>query len=630
MPKQRQISLLLLGAAAAGLAFLIRPAPGRGAGTLSLSIVSASTAMPSTTNFSTAQATVACPSGSTLVGGGDELTRSGSPVPNDGAVTLGLNPSDSSGNTVSGGTATPSNWTASAGYSGMAPGLDTVTAYGMCASGGPAATVIEAATTATDSLGPVTAVCPSGSSLVGGGGGYTSFAGSNNTKVFDSFPSDAAGDVPSDGATGPTAWTFQGNSNNATAETTTAIAFCATDAAVATQVAASSQTASAVAGGSTLADTVSCPSGTTLLGGGSVITDNPSGPGTGGQGVHVIGDYPSDGSGNPATGAAGSWTVIAEDGGQNLTSLGTEALALCATAPSGGGGGGGGGGGSTTTTTTTTASTTTPTTTTTATAPTSGSGPAAGTSNPAPSKTATLHSGKAGSLTVGAGAETVTISWPKTATGGTSLTAAPVTPFVPKSHGVPATTAAVQVVVGKGSKTLTHLGAPLELTFPGAPGNVTPAFTVDGTHWTAIPELGSSTLLPGLSDGWYRDKLGDLHILALHATIFGLLKSGAGLTAAREPAALGYLTPSKATLAGGTLKLSVLATRPGTLKVSLSRKGRLVSSWRRTLPGSGRLLQLPLSPAAQRAGIYKLELSLTAGGAEVKHTLTIQLSPPAT
>ena len=97
MPKQRQISLLLLGAAAAGLAFLIGPPPGRGAGTLSLSIVSASTAMPSTTNFSTAQATVACPSGSTLVGGGDELTRSGSPVPNDGAVTLTPGPSERSG-----------------------------------------------------------------------------------------------------------------------------------------------------------------------------------------------------------------------------------------------------------------------------------------------------------------------------------------------------------------------------------------------------------------------------------------------------------------------------------------------------------------------------------------------------
>ncbi len=165
----------------------------------SVSIVTASTPMPSMTNFSTAHATAACPSGSTLVGGGDELTRSGTPVPNDGAVTLGLNPSDSSGTPSRGGTTTPTNWTAYAGYSGMAPGLDTVTAYGMCLSGGPAATVIEAATTSTDSLGPVTAVCPSGSSLVGGGGGYTSFPGSNNTKVYDSFPSDAAGDVPPTG-----------------------------------------------------------------------------------------------------------------------------------------------------------------------------------------------------------------------------------------------------------------------------------------------------------------------------------------------------------------------------------------------------------------------------------------------
>ncbi|HEX4518353.1 MAG TPA: hypothetical protein VH063_02110 [Gaiellaceae bacterium] len=599
-----------------GLALLAAIPSGRAA-SYTMSIVTASSPMPSTTNFSTVRATVACPSGSTLVGGGDELTRAGSPVPNDGAVTLGLDPSDSGGSPVAGGATTPANWTAYSGYSGMAPGLDTVTAYGMCLSGGPAATVIEAATTATASLGPVTSVCPSGTSLVGGGGGYQSFPGSNNTKVYDSFPSDAAGDIPSNNMAGPTAWTFQGNSNDATAETTTAVAFCATDSSVSTVVAASGQTATAVTGGSTLSDTVTCPSGTTLLDGGSIITSNPSGAGTGGQGVHVIGDFPSDGGGSPVTSSAGSWTVIAEDGGQNLTSLGTEALALCATAP-GGGGSGGSGGGSTTTATT-------PTTTTTAT-PASGGGPT-GSLAPAAaqSRTASFHSGKAGSITIGSGSQSVTVGWPKAATGGTSLTIAIASPFVPKSHGVAATTSAVQVVVKNGSKGLTRFRAPLEITFPGAAGNVTPAFTVGGTHWSAIPALPAATLPTGLADGWYRDSLGNLHIFTLHATIFGLLKTGTGLKASAEPLAFGYSVAAKP-LVAGRVTVTLTPTRAATFTLALARSGHRVAVWRKKLTAAPRTLSLAV-PRTARPGAYRLSLRASAAGKHVAHSASVRILP---
>jgi uncharacterized repeat protein (TIGR01451 family) len=314
----------------------------------SVQIASASTPMTSTTNFTTAHATATCPTGTTLVGGGDELTRSGSPVPNDGAVTLGLNPSDGSGNTAPAGGTNPGSWTAIGGYSGQAPGTDTVTSFAVCASNLTSATVVAAQTTATDTLGPVTAVCPSGTSLIGGGGGYSSFPGSNNTKILDSYPSDAAGDVPTNGSTNPTAWTLQGESNNGTAETTTAVALCATDVTVPTEVVTASNNddfpegsyntnpPGGVAGGTALPATAVCPTGTTLLDGGSYITSMQGGlvggPGNGGQGVHVIGDFPSDSSGNPiASGSAGSWTLIGQDGGQNLDDLNVEAFGLCAT-----------------------------------------------------------------------------------------------------------------------------------------------------------------------------------------------------------------------------------------------------------------------------------------------------------
>src|SRR5262245_5382451 len=288
-----------------------------------VTVVTASSAMSGTTNFTSYKATATCPSGTTLVAGGDTLTRAGVPVPNDGAVTLGLFPSDGSGSNAADGATTPASWTTVSGYSGEAPGLDTVTSYALCASNVTSATTVRVATTATNTLGPITAVCPSGTSLVGGGGGYNGFVPGTNTKVRDSYPSDAAGDLPVNGATNPNAWTLRGNSNNANGGPTTAVALCATDTSVPTIVASAVTNndhpvgSGGVPGGSSVATTVSCPSGTTLLAGGSHVTSSQNGsvggPGNGGQGVHLIGDFPSDGSGHPvASGTAGAWTVIAE------------------------------------------------------------------------------------------------------------------------------------------------------------------------------------------------------------------------------------------------------------------------------------------------------------------------------
>jgi hypothetical protein len=322
-----QKALAIVGAL--GIVGLVTAPP---ASAQTISIQSASTTMTSTTNFTTATATATCPAGTTLVSGGSTLTRSGALVTNDGNVTLGVYPSNASATPSGSGALTPASWTTTAGYSGMAPGLDTVTTFAVCTSAVAAATEVEVSVSAANSLGPVTASCPAGTSLVGGGGGYTAFPGSNNTKVYDSFPSDAAGDVPANAAVNPTSWTFQGNSNSATGATSTAYAVCATDVPVTTAVATGSLSVSSVASGAPVGATAVCPADTELLAGGIDVTSVPSGPGTGGQGVHVIGDYPSDGSGNAATsGSAPAWTAVAQDGGQPLTSLATTALALCDT-----------------------------------------------------------------------------------------------------------------------------------------------------------------------------------------------------------------------------------------------------------------------------------------------------------
>jgi hypothetical protein len=317
-------------------------APSAAAAGPAVTVVSASTAMSGTTNFTAYEATATCTPGTTLLGGGDTLTRTGVPVPNDGAVTLGLFPSDGSGNNAADGTTTPGSWTAVSGYSGEAPGLDTVTSYALCASNVTSSTLVRVVTTATNTLGPVSAVCPQGSSLVGGGGGYNGFVPGTNTKMLDSYPSDAGGELPADGTENPNAWTLKGNGNSATGGPTTAVALCSTGASVPTVVASAVTSndhpvgSGGIPGGSSVSATVPCPSGTTLLAGGSHITSgqngNVGGPGNGGQGVHVIGSSPSDASGNPiASGTAGAWTVIGEDGGQSLDSLDVRAFALCDT-----------------------------------------------------------------------------------------------------------------------------------------------------------------------------------------------------------------------------------------------------------------------------------------------------------
>src|SRR5262249_33176181 len=121
----------------------------------------------------------------------------------------------------------------------------------------------------------------------------------------------------------------------------TAVALCATDVTVPTSVASATVVnnpggTQQFPGGASTTATVPCPSGTALLAGGSHVVSaqngNPGGPGNGGQGVHPIGDSPSDGSGTAtANGSSPSaWTALAQNGGQNIDFLNVTAFALCA------------------------------------------------------------------------------------------------------------------------------------------------------------------------------------------------------------------------------------------------------------------------------------------------------------
>src|SRR5262249_2740071 len=85
----------------------------------------------------------------------------------------------------------------------------------------------------------------------------------------------------------------------------------------------------------------------------------------------------------------------------------------------------------------------------------------------------------AGAISVGSGSETVKVAWGKGGPGdGVQTVSVASSSFViPDSGGAPATASAVILTANaKGGHAVTVFASPLDLSFAGAAGNVTPAF----------------------------------------------------------------------------------------------------------------------------------------------------------
>jgi len=302
-------------------------------------------------------ATAGCPAGTVLVGGGirvfhatgDQIIVSSTYEPINGLVVKGSLPTDPSGTTVP--SADPANWTALGGFVGQSEAGDDVTAFAMCSTGGPTHTQVVTATVngpvVASTTALVTASCPAGTRLVGGGAA-TAPSSSPSLKPVGSYPSDASGSTAT--ATDPSSWTADGESGGQAnvSNTTTAFAVCSTDATLHTRVVRADVIDHPAGAGNfnpgqdpVATATATCPVGTTLLDGGALADGNAPGPDGGSpqQGVHLRGSYPSsaaaaavaDGSPAPT-----SWSGIVQSGGQATPGTDTHAFALCAQAPGAG------------------------------------------------------------------------------------------------------------------------------------------------------------------------------------------------------------------------------------------------------------------------------------------------------
>jgi hypothetical protein len=189
--------------------------------------------------------------------------------------------------------------------------------------------------------------------------------------------------------------------------------------------------------------------------------------------------------------------------------------------------------------------------------------------------------------------------------------------------------AALSVVARtKSGLLVTRFAHPLDIAFSGAPGGVVPAFSRDRKTWAMIPRLPGSVLLDGLTDGYYKDSLGTVHILTLHATDFGLLTTTAGKAAVPERLALGYSVPARITV-GGKLRAEILATGEGELTVTLTQGGKTIATWHTKLGPAAKTLALPL-PVTAKTGRYRLELALSGARNRVAHGTAVRLVAPAT
>lgn len=272
--------------------------------------------------------TVNCPAGSKLLSGGSRQWRTEGGTANNGLKMNGTLPSDSAGNPASDDSSDPSSWTAVGGFGGQSEAGDQVRSYALCATS--VVTSVTVRTVTASATGLVTTSCPAGTRLVGGGA-RTTPAGNGSLKPVGSFPSDAVGNPSPDGATNPDSWSAVGNravGDNSPA-TTTVFALCATGLTNTVTVARAEGEVNPWSPSTEVRQTATCPAGTVLVAGGSRIDNGTPTPPQ--QGLHLLGNYPSDSDGTPAASgpSPSSWSTVAGSGGQGAKGF-VRAFALCA------------------------------------------------------------------------------------------------------------------------------------------------------------------------------------------------------------------------------------------------------------------------------------------------------------
>lgn len=285
-----------------------------------------------------------CSSG-LISGGGVKVTGSGTTQQINAIHVMETTPSPD-GSTEEDGTNTDdAYWLGDGGTGGQGGGTYTVQPFGVCFTN----TTINhtqfvvsntSGPTSTNTMTSMTATCPSGTRLLGGGA-QSIKASNQSVKMIGSYPSDSSGNAAADGSTNPTSWTAVAlnGSQSGTGNATTAYAICSGSginvSGVTVTVKHANVSGPSSASSPATATTSTCGTGGNLISGGASISGSDPTTGSftvpGSNGDHLDGDYPSDSSGNPTsdTSSTTNWTAIGHSGGMSGSTTETDVWGLC-------------------------------------------------------------------------------------------------------------------------------------------------------------------------------------------------------------------------------------------------------------------------------------------------------------
>ena len=229
-------------------------------------------------------------------------------------------------------------------------------------------------------------------------------------------------------------------------------------------------------------------------------------------------------------------------------------------------------------------------------------------------------------LTLGTGLLSVTVYVPKGAVSKSGIVSlSPVGTASSTGFSFTAGTVAVTLdVTSSGGKAITSFAQPVDLTFPNAPEDFVPAYSHNGTTWTAIPVIPDPPTLPsGWSDGWYRDSSGSVHILTLHATDYALLTSNSAVAQALVLTAsvARKLNIDKTTV----ISLHLASSFPSTATITLTRGSRTFVVWHTKTSTTEKTYRLRLPLTALQKGTETLTISANGVDDTASQTITLNL-----
>lgn len=342
MRRRNVVKAAVLGAA---LALVV---PGFAAAT-----TSATVATPGTTSWTSPGAdqllkptsAAHCSSG-LISGGGVNVTGSGTAQQIDAIHVMETTPSNDGSHEEDGTHTDDPYWLGYGGTGNIGSGNYTVQPFGVCFTN---SVINHTQMVVNSTSGPnsanatasVTATCPSGTRLLGGGA-QSITASNGSVKVIGSFPSNSSGSAAADGSTNPTSWTAVAlNGNQAVSgDDTTAYAVCSGSgidvSGVTVTVKHTNVSGPTSADSSQQATSSDCGTdGNLISGGASISGGDPTASSfatPGSSGDHVNGDYPSsDSSGTPTSdgNSPSTWTAIGHTGGQSSSNTDTDVWGLC-------------------------------------------------------------------------------------------------------------------------------------------------------------------------------------------------------------------------------------------------------------------------------------------------------------